>query len=645
MEKSGKQKDTKEKYSRWIVAAIVMVLLCLGVVMYTSAVGRRVASEARSITTITLSKTEISNAISVSGQVNSSNVINIFSTLSSYPVSEVLVETGVRVETGDILARIDTTSLDYDINQAKNNLNNAQKTLQTEKQNNQNSIVNAQNALNSASVSLDRQELAYEKSLADLEEAEKAIIEPFDTYTYDHTITEAKVTLDKKTADLAEAEYELYSEINDFDVYTYNNIINDAKINLDRSITDLEKANNDRDSETSSFNSSAYDFAINAAQVAVERSQNDYEAILMANNNDTTATAVVAAKRALEDAQVTLNKAYNDLYKAQSDYYDSNQSAQDAADAKVTAARNAVTDAQRAYDKAVEDLDRAYEKAVEDATKSVALAKTAVSDAQRAYDKAVADLQHAQDKTAADNITQLTTAQRNVTDAAKSLEAAQLSVANAQNNLNQAKNNILTGESNVTNQQITLDRLLDQVADSEITASGSGTITAVNAKEGVNPSGILFTIEDTNLLYVAAKVKEYNLSDLSIGQNVLITTDATDKDIFEGDIIYISPTAVSEAGSTNVEFEIWVALKNPNENIKIGMNAFLEIIVASKKDVYAVPLSAIITNENGTFVRSQSDNETIDISVEIGIITSTSAEISGEGIEDGLIILSTPGVN
>lgn len=576
MVKSGKQNGTKKKYSRWIALAVVVLLLGLGVAIYLSVASRRAASDAHSLSTITLSKTEISNTISVSGQVDSSSVTNIYSLLLNYPVEEVLVETGDRVEKGDTLAKIDTTSLDYDINQAKNNLKNAKKSLETEKQNNQNSIVNVQNTLDSAIVSRDRQQLAYEKSLADLREAEEELLKHFDSYTYDNVITEAKVTLDKKIADLAEAENELNSEKYAFDAYTYDNAINDARIKLDRNLADLEKAVNDKE---------------------------------------------------------------------QADIYDSNQSAIDAADAKVTAARNAVEDAQRTYDKAVEDLNRAYDRAVENATKSVDTAKIALLDAQRAYDKAVTDLQRAKDKAAEDNATQLATAQRNAADAAKSLESAKLSETNAQNNLNQAKSKALTGESNVANQQIALDRLLDQFANAEITSSESGTITAVNAIEGTNPSGILFTIEDTNLLYVTAKVKEYNLKDLSIGQKIFITTDATGNEVFEGEIIYISPTAVSEAGSTNVEFEIWVEIKNPNENIKIGMNAFLEIIITSKKDVYAVPLSAIITNENGTFVRSKTGNVTIDIPVEIGIKTSTSAEISGNGIEDGLIILSAPNVN
>lgn len=646
MKKEGKQNKAKKKYSKWVVTIIVVAILGSGVAIYASSfASSSTTSASQSLNTITLSKTEISNTISVSGQIDSSNVINIYSSLSNYPLKEVLVEIGGRVEKGDVLARIDTTNLEYDINQAKNDLENAKKTLGSEKQNNQNSIVNAQNSLNSAIVSQDKQQLAYEKSLADLKEAEETIVKPFDSYTYDNAIIEAIVTLDNKKADLAETENKLKTETNTFDAYTYENAINDAIINLDRKKSELVKVINERNSGSSSFNSASYDIAINTALVNVTRSQKDYDDALLANSNDATVPEVIAAKRALEDAQASLNVAYNERSKAQSDYSSSSQSTQNAADSKVTNAKNEVDDAQKSYDKAVKDLVRAKGKAIEDATKSVNTAKTAVSDAQRAYDNAVTDLQRAKDKAAEDNATQLATAKRNAAETAKSLESANLSVTNAQNSLSQAKSNGLTNESNVANQQIALDKLLDQFAKAEITASESGTITEISAKVGTIPNGILFTIEDTNLLYVSAKVKEYNLKDLSIGQSVFIATDATDKEVFDGDIIYISPKAVSEAGSTNVEFEIWVAIKKPNENIKIGMNAFLEIVINSKKDVFAVPLSAIITNENGTYVRSQSGNENIDIPVEIGIKTITSAEISGEGIEEGLIILSAPNVN
>ena len=110
--------------------------------------------------------------------------------------------------------------------------------------------------------------------------------------------------------------------------------------------------------------------------------------------------------------------------------------------------------------------------------------------------------------------------------------------------------------------------------------------------------------------------------------------------IFNGEIIYISPKAVTEAGSTNVEFEIWVKIYDPDEGIKIGMNAFVEIILEKKQNIFVVPLSAIISNEEGNFIQYKSHEEISLLPVEIGIKTTTSAEIFGEDLVDGMIIIS-----
>lgn len=642
MNKEMKPKKARKKQSKRMITLLVIVVLGLSAVLYAASASRSATPKLQDADTVSLHKTEITNAISVSGQIDSSNVINIYSSLINYPVKQVLVKVGDKVKKGDVLAEMDVTSLEYDIKQARNDLSNAERTRQTEKKNNQNSIANAENALSSAVVAEDRQRLAHEKSLADLKEAEAAIVKPFDPYTYNQAITEAQATLDKRRADLQEAGTKLDNETNAFDTYAYDHAIQEAKVVLERKTTELAKAKKDKDSGYIYFDSSSYSSMVNTAQVSVDRSQKDYDLALAENNNDLTAPAVVAARRILEDAASSLSRAKNDMNKAQLDFFSSTKSTVDAATSKVTSAQNEWEDAQKAYDKATTDLDRARKKSVEDATKNVNVATIAVQDAERAHTTAMTDRQRAQDKAGEDNTKQLTAAKRSVADSEKSLEAAKLSVSGAQNSLQQAKLAGLSSSSSSANQQVILDKLLDQLSQAKIIASGNGTVTAVNAKAGTNPNGTLFTLEDTHLLYVSAKVKEYNLKQLSIGQRVSIATDATNRTVFEGELIYISPKAVSEAGSTNVEFEIWVAIKQPTEQLKIGMNAFLEIIIERKNEVYVVPLSALITNEQGTFVRSLIGEQTVDLPVTIGIKTSTSVEIAGEGIKEGVLILNSP---
>lgn len=642
MNKEMKTKIAGKRRPRRVIALLVVVVLGLGAVLYAANAGRSAAPKVQDADTVSLHKTEITNAISVSGQIDSSNVINIYSSLINYPVKRVLVKVGDKVKKGDVLAEVDVTSLEYDIKQARNDLQNAERTQQTERKNIQNSIANAENALSSAVVAEDRQRLAHEKSLADLKEAEAAMVKPFDPYTYDQAITEAQATLDKRRTDLLEAKTKLDNETNAFDTYAYDSAIQEAKVLLERKTTELTKAKKDKDSGYIYFDGQSYTVALNAAQAAADLSQRDYDRILAENNNDLIAPAVVAAKGIVNDAMAALARAKNDYNKAQLDFFQSTKSTVDAATAKVTNAQNEWEDAGKAYDKATKDLERARRKAVEDAAKNVNVATIAVQDAERAHATAMTDRQRAEHKAGEDNAKQLTAAKRNVADSEKALEAAKLSVSGARNSLQQAKSGGMSATSSAANQQITLDKLLDQLGQAKIIASGSGTVTAVNAKAGTNPNGTLFTLEDTQLLYVSAKVKEYNLKQLGIGQRVSISTDATNRTVFAGELIYISPRAVSEAGSTNVEFEIWVAIKQPTEQLKIGMNAFLEIVIDRKNDVYVVPLSAIITNEQGTFVRSLAGEQTVDLPVTLGIKTSTSVEIAGEGLEEGVLILNSP---
>lgn len=646
-----------------VLAGVVVVVVLLTVLIFRNMGRKSKDAFVPDVSTITLAKTHIQNGLSVSGQVDSSDTINIYSSLNTYPIEEIFVEVGDKVNEGDLLAKIDTTNLEYDIKQAKNNLENAIKSLNTEKQNNQNSIVNAQNSLNSAIVSRDRQQISYEKSLADYQEAEETIFKSFDSYTYDNAINEAKIQLDRKLEELERAEEDHFEAREDFDDYTYQNAITEAQAKLDRALDDLRDARNNLRDQERYFDDYTYENDIRNAKLKLDQekeelkrledlkrsedtissdqpnldiSQEVYDDPLLNNGNDdniVTQEDIDNQKRAVDDAQKAYDRALDNLDRA-------NDRAIEDAEKKLDTARNAVDDAQRAYDRAITDLERAQDTSVETAEDKIETAQKAVEDAQRTYDKAVSDLERAKDDYIKDNEEKLTTTKRNLSDAEKSLEASNLSVSNAENNLEQAKSRVAPSSSSVSNQQITLDKLLDQMEKSQIKATGTGTITSVDAVEGTNPNGVLFVIEDTNMLYVTAKVKEYNLKDLTLGQKSFVTTDATDIEIFDGEIVYISPRAVTEAGSTNVEFEIWVKIMNPNENIKIGMNAFLEIIIDEKQDTYVVPLSAIISNEDGDFIQYQSNEEISLLPIEIGIKTSTSAEIFGEGLVDGMIIIS-----
>jgi RND family efflux transporter MFP subunit len=302
-------------------------------------------------------------------------------------------------------------------------------------------------------------------------------------------------------------------------------------------------------------------------------------------------------------------------------------------------------------------LTRAQDDAVKTASDKLDAANKARDDAQRAYNKAVQDKTRAAADNRESNNKKVESAEKALTDAKKQLESAQNSVKNAENALSQAQAKPGTAGKNVELQSLSLEKLNRQLAEGEIIAEASGVITAISAKVGATPQGVLFVIDNKDELYVSARVKEYNLNSLAIGQEILITTDATGSQKISATLSYVSPKAVSEAGSTSVEFEVRATLTDPDEAIKIGMNAFMNIIVETKENVYAVPVSTIVTNEKGSFIYAAPEEpsngggrgkkpkeapEPIEIPVTLGLKTSTSVEISGAGLKDGLQILTDP---
>ena len=180
-----------------------------------------------------------------------------------------------------------------------------------------------------------------------------------------------------------------------------------------------------------------------------------------------------------------------------------------------------------------------------------------------------------------------------------------------------------------------LEKLESQLEKGEIIATVDGIITQVKAEVGTISGDILFVIEDLDNVHVKANIKEHNLSSIDLGQKVIITTLASGDETFEGNVTFISPRSVSPNGSPSVEFELNAKPKTMSSKIKPGMNAFLNIIIDYKKDVFAVPMTAISKEDNVNYIYTIEDEK---IPVEIGISTKTEVEISGSGLLEGLEI-------
>ena len=259
------------------------------------------------------------------------------------------------------------------------------------------------------------------------------------------------------------------------------------------------------------------------------------------------------------------------------------------------------------------------------------------------------------------------TAKDNYDKAVASLESTKLSV---EKSLNDAKNDYenakLSYDNNTDN--IDLQNKKDDLAKCIITAPVDGVITTVNATVGATCEGSIVVIQNLNNLIVNVDIDETDISKVSVGQKVQIETDATGKEMINGEIVRVDPisstaasssssssssksstvatTASSNSTSSDVKFTAKVQINDQNELIKVGMNAVVNIILDEKDNVYSVPYESIVNSHDGSVVYAAVEEDgkysVKEISVTKGIESNVYTEISGNDLKDGMIILSDP---
>lgn len=167
----------KNKFLNKKVISVICILLviAIGFTIYKTKTAKTTNTQ-NTVKYTTLKKTNISTTINSSGAIKSGDSTNIYSNLE-YNVASINVEVGDVVKKGDVLATIDTTTLQEQIaeaeqtlasNETKNNisLSNAKQKYENLKylyDNNLNSdIINAENALDSAKLDLEKKTKAYD---------------------------------------------------------------------------------------------------------------------------------------------------------------------------------------------------------------------------------------------------------------------------------------------------------------------------------------------------------------------------------------------------------------------------------------------------------------------------------------------------
>jgi HlyD family secretion protein len=170
-------------------------------------------------------------------------------------------------------------------------------------------------------------------------------------------------------------------------------------------------------------------------------------------------------------------------------------------------------------------------------------------------------------------------------------EAAALELANA-------RAQVVSASVAVENARIAVD-------DTDIKAPVSGTIIAKPVEKGQVISSptqdfgggtLLLTMADLGAVRIRALIDETDIGKVRPGMAARVTVAAYPNQPFDGNVTKIEPQAVVEQNVTM--FSVLISIQNPDGLLMPGMNAEVEVSVASRSNVLTVPVIALRTERD-----------------------------------------------
>lgn len=201
----------------------------------------------------------------------------------------------------------------------------------------------------------------------------------------------------------------------------------------------------------------------------------------------------------------------------------------------------------------------------------------------------------------------------------------------------------------------TLTAAESDTAETVITAPMSGVVVGepkpvgTMAVQGNSNPTVIMRIADTSQKQILAKVDETDIGHVQIGQSATFTVDAYTGQTFTARVSKISKTDTSNTwdttGSTTsssssnsasvIYYYVTLDVDDPDDVLKLGMTARVDINTAEKENALVVPIAALKTNDKGSYVqRVTADGKTEQVPVTTGIYSDEYVEILS-GLEAG----------
>lgn len=661
-----KAKNTilKNRRNKIIAGGGLALVLALALVPKLAGLGGGKAETISENQVVTLRKGSLTNSVSEKGKVVPSNSVEVFSE-KALPVTEINVKVGDKVKKGDIIAKLDSSSIEQQlrsrkaqkaatdknlsaqISAAKKRLSEA---LSGQKSGKSPALVAAETSLTQAmdqylaadksyndfKRSIDerynqglvaekgsRESLAYQEEATDLRY--KQLVDDLnknrDKISENKSLASgASRSKDYLQADLDNAKRRLTEigiEISEKQAELtekQGELVGGGKQN----IQNLPK-NNNSNSEKKSINAGTLESKIVENTTAGKNSDTKN----IQNEIENLKNKIKSLTREQAETEILIGKISEDLATAKADEQ-KYQAEAEALEKEVEGQAKQVESTSLEVRKAKEDLYADADKALK---------------ARKSRDDEL--------KTLAQN---LETAKNNYESAKKNLESTKVQVANEISGLRDNLKTTQAGANNLDNVEI--ENLSEELEKVMIKAPADGTVTEVPAKEGQVPAGYLAKIETIDKLRIESQIKEYDKNSISVGTQVEITSDSLMGESYKGKVISIDPAPmpVSEDNkSGEVLYKTVIEIDEGQEGkFAPGMTLRVKYIISQEENTFKVPSDAIFERDNKSYVLALKDQgkdkyQIEKVEVTRGLENDAETAIKSKDLKEGDKVLATSG--
>ncbi len=580
-----------------IVTIAVIVILGWGVWWWTHR--RALKTEEEEIATVKVERGSLVVEVTAPGVLEPLTTVEVKSR-SGGEIKRIYVEPGDLVHAGDLIAQLDPTELQNQVDQRAAQVTSARARVEQARYGAQREAVNSKTTLEEA-------EAGVASARARLRQAESAL--KLARATSEADVRQAEASLAAARARLKEAERQ-----------------RDAQPQItETSVAQSRAALKAAEEDLNRLRAGARSQEVVQAEAALQQAQ----------ANAANAEKTLQRQEALLKKGFVAQQTVDDAREA----YEQARAQVESARASLELVREGPRQEEIRQAQARVEQARAALRQAEAHKVDVDLARDQADAAKAAVEQAEASL-----ATAKANLRQVTAREEDVKASREALRQAEASLQLARTGHLQVgaqQKEVEAAIGSLRQAQASLDDIQYSFRNTSITAPRDGVVLSKPVEEGtVIPAGTslysqgttIVTLADVSQMFVMAKVDESDIGQVKIGQQATIDLDVLPNRHLQGKVIKIYPEAVTEQDV--VSYNVRVRLLEVPPEARPGMTASVVISIARLDNVLIVPDAAIDRSNRKTEVEVMQDGEPVKREIKVGLTNWTDTQVL-EGLKEG----------